>query len=82
MSVFPALRGCEKCRCTGYLARLDGTWTDGGPSTSPGWMGTGPSRKCQWCGHKEKVHTVYIPPPATDGAIATISGCELLLLFS
>jgi hypothetical protein len=70
MSVSSGMYACEKCRCTGYLARQDGLWTDGSPSTSPGWI-TAPSRKCQWCGHKEKVHTVYRPPPAIYGAIAT-----------
>jgi hypothetical protein len=70
MSVFPGTGGCEKCDCNGYLSREDGIYDAGSPSMAPGWAIL-PSHKCQWCGHKEKVHTVYIPPPAIYGAVAT-----------
>jgi hypothetical protein len=59
--------GCEKCGCTKFLTSDPGLYDYHSPS--PRWF-VKPSRKCM-CGHKVGLHTVYKPPPAISGALAT-----------
>lgn len=66
--------GCEKCSCTKFYSSDPGLYDH---HTWPGGWIERPSRKCM-CGHKSAVHTIYKPPPAGHGAIATyFVGAEL-----
>jgi DnaJ domain len=58
---------CEKCSCTKFFSSDPGLYDH--HNWPPGWIAR-PSRKCV-CGHKADLHTVYRPPPATSGALAT-----------